>query len=201
MLTFLLSVLPALQVHAGPEEKRLAGVYSNSGETLYCKDTFDASARFKIDYIYSEKQLLGEFKCITSRQCSRKPEFKAAYEDLHNMYPIERKVLLDRRGSQFDEDADDSLIPNECGYIISYLQFEPPDHAKGNIARALIYMADKHKLPLPTNIQVLQKWNKIDPPDEVEKARNMKIRAMQGNTNPFIDEPARVNSVSGLKGQ
>ena len=186
---------------ARDEEEALKQAYGGQGETLYCQEPFGPRDRFKVDYIYSEKQLLQHFGCLTSRQCSRKEPFAEAHSDLHNMYPIERSVAIDRRGSTFDDSPDDVVDPVACGYRLSYLQFEPPDHAKGNVARALVYMSKRHDLPLPSNANLLKQWNEVDPPDEAERARNRAIQRIQGNSNPYIDDPSRMDSISGLRGR
>ena len=186
---------------AGDEEDALKQAYGGQGVTLYCQEPFGVRDRIKIDYVYSEKQLLQHFGCLTTRQCGRKEAFAAAHTDLHNMYPIERSVAIDRRGSTFDDSPDDEVDPVACGYRLSYLQFEPPDHAKGNVARALAYMSKRHDLPLPSNANLLKQWNEVDPPDDAERARNRAIQRMQGNTNPFIDDPSRMDSISGLRGR
>jgi len=193
----LLLVFPALS-HAGREERDfLRNVYKGSGNTLYCREPLDASARFKIDMVFSEKQLLQHYGCITARQCASKPGFTEVASDLHNMYPVERQVFMDRRGSSFD-DSPDNVEKDACGYSLSYQIFEPPDHAKGNVARALVYMNSHHGIPLPASIVLMQQWNELDPPDAEEKARNDAIEAIQGNRNPYIDDPASLNDVSGL---
>ena len=37
--------------------------------------------------------------------------------------------------------------------------------------------------------EVLKKWNKLDPPSDVEKHRNDTVQKIQGNRNPFVDYP------------
>ena len=194
-------LMPATQARAGDEEDTLKQAYGGEGKTLYCQEPFGPRDRIKIDYIYSEKQLLQHFGCLTSRQCGSKEAFAKAFADLHNMYPIERSVAIDRRGSTFDDSPDDEVKPVACGYRLSYLQFEPPDHAKGNVARALVYMSKRYDLPLPSNANLLKQWNEVDPPDEQEQARNRAIQRIQGNTNPFIDDPSRMDAISGLRGR
>ena len=198
------TLLPAMltsSAWAGQEETALIEAYGGEGNSLYCREPFATGSRIKIDYIYSEKQMLQHFGCLTSRQCQRKDGFSSAFEDMHNQYPIERAVVLDRRGSTFDDSPDDEVQPEECGYRLSYLQFEPPDHAKGNVARALVYMSKRHDLPLPSNANLLKLWNELDPPDEEERRRNQLIQRMQGNSNPYIDDPSRMDRISGLRGR
>ena len=87
-------------------------------------------------------------------------------------------------------DLPDDVETRECGYQLSFQTFDPPDHAKGNVARAMIYMHMQHKLPLVGPLDLYQRWSKADPPDAEEKRRNDAIAKLQGNRNPFIDHPA-----------
>ena len=44
-------------------------------------------------------------------------------------------------------------------------------------------------------LEVLQAWNKLDPPSDVEKLRNDTIQKIQGNRNPFVDYPNLVDQL------
>ncbi len=93
--------------------------------------------------------------------------------------------------------------------------WEPPAAQKGDIARALFYMAARYDgqeantsdLELvgtaPTgpqmgNLDTLIAWHNADPPDAAEMARNDLIfTAYQHNRNPFIDHPEWVAAIWG----
>jgi deoxyribonuclease-1 len=194
----LIAMLMATSIcYADAEDQLLADVYSNGGKTLYCQTEFAAGGRVKVDYIYDEKQILRKFGCITSRQCSSKPGYAAIANDLHNLYPIERKVDMDRRGSRFG-DLPADLEVRSCGHQVSFQTFDPPDAAKGNVARAMIYMHKQHDLPLIGPLQMYQRWNKLDPPDDDERARNSAISRVQNRRNQYIDNPELIDRMSGL---
>lgn len=96
--------------------------------------------------------------------------------------------------------------------------FEVWGHRKGDIARAVLYMAiryeggsdpntgqgepdleltdDRSKIVITSSspaymglLSTLLQWHQADPPDAAEKARNEVIFSFQGNRNPFIDHP------------
>jgi len=186
---------PALADSAG--DQLLRTVYAKGGSTLYCKTPFTPGDRLKIDMIYSEKQLLRHFGCITSRQCASKPGYSQVADDMHNMYPVVRSTDLDRRGTLFG-DLPDDVETRECGYQLSFQTFDPPDHAKGNVARSMIYMHMQHKLPLIGPLDLYQRWNQADPPDAEEKRRNDAIAKLQGNRNPYIDKPELIERMTGF---
>lgn len=77
--------------------------------------------------------------------------------------------------------------------------FEPQDTLKGNVARAMLYfMVRYHNRPIfmqtdqehfwNSRIDMFLQWNREDPPDDWERARNERVERFQGNRNPFIDD-------------
>lgn len=78
--------------------------------------------------------------------------------------------------------------------------FEPTDDVKGNVARAMLYFvtvyhnrsicqgACNYKEFWKDNVDMFLRWNRQDPPDEVEKYRNEMIFRYQGNRNPYVDD-------------
>ncbi len=87
------------------------------------------------------------------------------------------------------------LGANESGNIV----YEPRGEIKGNVARAIMYQLIRYKWTLPDSIsyniaygqeqKILKQWHFDDPPDNKEIARNDYIDSLQGNRNPFIDNP------------
>ncbi|KAL8152534.1 hypothetical protein V2J09_010294 [Rumex salicifolius] len=87
-------------------------------------------------------------------------------------------------------------------------KWAPPKQVRGDIARALMYMAVRYGFPEPGFpvlnlsdspstktremglVSTLLKWNEMDPPSREEKIRNERIcRIYQHNRNPFVDHP------------
>lgn len=72
--------------------------------------------------------------------------------------------------------------------------YEPTDDYKGDVARIIFYLlvryeeSDKYGVTaIAESMELLLKWNELDPVDALEIARNEKIYDIQGNRNPFID--------------
>lgn len=66
----------------------------------------------------------------------------------------------------------------------------------GNASRAYLYMSFQYKIPLEKGLEnSLRTWHLEDPPDEWEEKRNDLIEVVQGNRNPFIDQPELVERV------
>lgn len=136
--------------------------------------------------------------------------------DLHNLYPSFVKTNQERWNYAFNdfEVGVDTVVNDFSQYCsgstakaftkngVNY--FEAPDEVKGDIARAMFYMAARHyyyKKPEAMNIdsvqeEALRRWHKLDPVSEEEKLRNNKVFQVQHNRNPFVDYPELVDIVS-----
>lgn len=84
--------------------------------------------------------------------------------------------------------------------------FEPPDAAKGRVARAMLYFYTRYgdrniynggysEAFWNKNLDMFLDWNRRFPPDDWERARNGLVERFQGNRNPFVDDPALVERV------
>lgn len=114
-----------------------------------------------------------------------------------------------------NSDADSNWTTSEDGTGGS---FEPWDHIKGNMARAVMYMAVRYQgesgeplLELTDNrslyrtrpnsaappsgtyymgdLTALLEWNSFDAPTARELDRNQIVQSYQNNRNPFVDHP------------
>lgn len=120
----------------------------------------------------------------------------SAISDLHHLFPTDTKANELRGSYPFGEvvhatwtssDGQAKLGKNAHGAVV----FEPPADHKGNVARAMFYISGLYDVPLSaTHEAVLRKWADADPVDPDEVARNARVKAVQGNSNPFIDAPA-----------
>jgi hypothetical protein len=121
--------------------------------------------------------------------------------DLHHLLPTDREVNS-TRGAYFFGEVEESKTPLKCNGVLmgrasgeeynskddSY--FEPPEHIKGDIARALMYMSVKYEMFITDSEEAfIRKWHKEDPVDNHERRRNNIIHSHQGTRNPFIDYP------------
>lgn len=116
---------------------------------------------------------------------------------------LERQVYYDHRetiycGVKFDAQKHVALPGSEaafgsCPAKVDGNRFEPPDRAKGQVARAALYMADSYpKYRLSRQQEKLFKaWDRMYPVDEWECTRAKRIEALQGNENARIKEPCK----------
>ncbi|MDD3412531.1 MAG: endonuclease [Lachnospiraceae bacterium] len=118
--------------------------------------------------------------------------------DLHHLFPSNSRANSVRGNHPFNKANKGTHV---CGnsYIDSIngqASFEPPDHHKGNVARALFYFSTRYNLPIDrAQESVLREWHILDPIDDFEIQRNNKIKDIQGNSNIFIDEPSMVDQI------
>lgn len=151
------------------------------------------------------------------------PEFIAAESDLHHLFPSDQIANTLRGHLEFGEtdcDKQENCKLNEesilgiptgeigdtaCkrGAILeegeSACVIQVRDLRKGDIARAQFYMAVRYRMPIGEKSKsVMRKWNEMDPPDLHEETRNDRIQAVQGNRNPFVDDPTLASKITNF---
>ncbi len=124
--------------------------------------------------------------------------------DLHHLFPTDSKANSTRGNYEFaDVVRNENLVNCELSQSGAsttqggHTFFEPPTFHKGNVARALFYFSVRYKMSInPSQEAFLRQWNEIDPVDQEEINRNDAIEKLQGNRNPFIDNPELINQIS-----
>lgn len=81
--------------------------------------------------------------------------------------------------------------------------WEPRESVKGDVARAVFYFYSIHNEVANVSFYQAMKntlltWHLLDPADDRERQRNEKIRAVQGNDNPFIVDPGLAERIVDL---
>lgn len=171
-------------------------LYASGGETLFCGQTFASDEGLAISAIYGVREIRQALRCTTTNQCAvQTPRYLNMVGDLHNLYPNEARLEEQRRNDRFGEVAGGSPA-GECGLRSGFKLLEPPASARGNVARALFHMHAEYDLPLPVALDVLQRWHREDPADQVERIRNDRIALLQGTRNRFIDDPAQAERLA-----
>lgn len=135
------------------------------------------------------------------------------YTDIHHLRPTDKSINGERGNLEFDEGGRPTKESPEAGNLVDSDSFEPRDEVKGDVARMMFYMATRYEgfdsktpdlelVPSVTNngnalgnVCALLEWNAFDPVDEFEYSRNGKIQKIQGNRNPFVDNPQWVEEI------
>jgi len=120
-----------------------------------------------------------------------------AGSDAHHLRAIDSQMNNSRGNRPYDDGSGNSAV-------LGNGNFYPGDEWKGDIARMMMYMYLRYPTQcLPTNVgtgstsyssmgdmpNIFLEWNEEDPVSQYEKNRNNILQGMQGNRNPFIDNP------------
>lgn len=125
--------------------------------------------------------------------------------DAHNLRPCDAQRNSSRSNRKFEAGS------GTASYITSQGNWYPGDEWKGDVARMMMYMYLRYgNQSLPTGVavgstvatdvnmvQLLLQWNAEDPVSDLEKQRNPILQNLQGNRNPFIDNPAFATKIWG----
>ena len=123
-----------------------------------------------------------------------------AKSDLHHLFPTTSSVNSTRSNFPFCEVAsvkwedDGSKMGKDSSGVTC---FEPPDHHKGDVARAMFYFAIRYDHTIDSaQEKVLRKWNHDDPVDSDELARHKRIVDFQHNINVFVENPELIDDIA-----
>tara|TARA_B110001450_G_scaffold73366_1_gene69662 strand:- start:604 stop:1479 length:876 start_codon:yes stop_codon:yes gene_type:complete len=123
--------------------------------------------------------------------------YPSAGTDVHNLRACDYSTNSSRSNKKFDAGNGNSSSNNQGNWY-------PGDEWKGDVARIIMYMYLRYPNQCePTNVgigtqlfspngdmpDVFLNWNFSDPVSDFEESRNNAIAIVQGNRNPFIDNP------------
>ncbi len=139
----------------------------------------------------------GDAQCVNSkgesfkgRNCARKvnTEFRFMEADLFNLYPAIGAVNAARSNYNFVMLPDSKSSFGSCDMRIESRKAQPPESARGRIARTYLYM--DHSYPRYRMSKQQQKlmiaWDKMYPVSKWECTRAARIKEIQGGDNPFV---------------
>jgi predicted extracellular nuclease/endonuclease I/DNA/RNA endonuclease YhcR with UshA esterase domain len=140
--------------------------------------------------------------------------------DIHHLFPTFEGPNGARSSYRFDEIDDNETTKwwNSNSHVTSIpstnidsysesngVVFEPREAQKGNTARAMMYFYAMYKsdginlswFNSGDHVATLRQWNQLDPVDARELERSGRVKAVQGNDNPFILDPTLVDRIFG----
>jgi len=129
------------------------------------------------------------------RNCARKAnvEFRYMEADLYNLYPAIGAVNASRSNYNFTMLPSAKSSFGSCDMRIEGSKVQPPESARGEIARTYLYMEQaysRYKMSKQQR-QLMNAWNKMYPVSKWECERASRIKKIQGNENTFVSDQCR----------
>jgi deoxyribonuclease-1 len=130
-------------------------------------------------------------KAFKGRSCAEKAskEYRRMHADMHNLAPAIGAVNAARKNHNFALLPEATSAFGSCPVKILGNKVEPPERARGLIARSYLYMQaayPRYKMGRPQR-QLMEAWNRAYPPDAWECTRARRIAALQGNANEVTE--------------
>jgi deoxyribonuclease I len=134
-------------------------------------------------------------RSFKGRKCAEQVnnEYRYMQADMHNLFPAIGAVNAKRSNYNF------TLLPSAqsdfgaCDMRIDDRKAQPPETARGTIARTYMYMEQtypKYKMSKQQS-QLMQAWDKEYPVLAWECERSRRIEKLQGNSNRIVDSRCR----------
>ena len=158
----------------------------------------ERAGRVEAEHIMPAHRFGGQRRCWSEggrKNCGVTDSLYQAMEgDLHNLYPAVGEINADRSNFKFARSVRPDFVYGRCGMKIDRRRqiANPPDSARGIVARAYLYMSRRYGIALdPSETNLYNYWNRLYPPGEDECRRSELIAGIQGNANPFVAEKCR----------
>lgn len=139
----------------------------------------------------------GHPACVTKsgkeykgRRCASKAsdEFRRAESDMHNLYAANGAVNALRSNHNFVMMESGKSSFGSCDMQIDGNKVQPPEYARGVIARAYMYMEDSYPRYSMSKSQrkLMNAWDKMHPATQEECSRYKIIDRIQGGKNQIL---------------
>ncbi|MGL4725343.1 MAG: deoxyribonuclease I [Scandinavium sp.] len=125
------------------------------------------------------------------KNCVKDPVYRQMESDMHNLQPAVGEVNGDRNNFMYGQWNGGEGQYGQCAMKVDFKGkiAEPPERARGAIARTYFYMRDRYKLTLSRQqTQLFTAWNKMYPVTAWECKRDARIAEIQGNHNPYVQQ-------------
>lgn len=131
-------------------------------------------------------------KAFKGRKCAEKVsmEYRYMQADMHNLFPAIGAVNALRSNYSFTMLPGEEVDFGSCAMKIESRKAEPPEEARGRIARTYLYMDSTYpqfKMSKKTR-QLMDAWHKMYPVSAWECQRARRIEQAQSNKNKMLDE-------------
>ena len=147
-------------------------IMTYTGDSI--KSTWDQGITWNREHIWPKSLSGGLYTTISDST-------RNAGSDLHHIRPALTAINSSRGNKMY-------------GSTTNELTYYPGDEFAGDTARILFYLSIRYDMSITglkvcEDINLLLSWNNNDKVDNLERNRNNTVQSIQGNYNPFIDNP------------
>lgn len=140
----------------------------------------------------------GDPQCVSSgkpykgRRCAAKvsADFQRMESDILNLFPEAGGINGRRSNYPFVESMAEGTAFGACDIKIGGGKAQAPKNRRGDIARTYLYMSSTYPTMMVLSSEekkMFERWSAEDPVDSAEKMFASKKRAVQGNSNPYVE--------------
>ncbi|MAA92958.1 MAG: deoxyribonuclease I [Rheinheimera sp.] len=151
------------------------------------------AARIEYEHVLPAHSLGHQRQCWQNggrQNCAANdPVFQDMYVNPFNLVPVMGEVNSDRSNYRFSPILGLINQYGACQFKIDFKSriAEPPDTAKGKIARIYFFMHDRYALPISTQQErILMAWDKQFPVTPRERLIHERKAKLAGYSNPFV---------------
>lgn len=142
-----------------------------------------------------DEQCVHKGRPFRGRRCAEKTNatFRFMQADMYNLFPAIGSVNATRGARQYSELPRENSAFGSCRAKAAGNRFEPPDAAKGELARAALYMDETYPVYKLSAQQkrLFEAWDKAFPVSGWECERCRRIEKIQGNANRRVKIPCQ----------
>lgn len=159
---------------------------------LYCEQKFrKKNNSLDLEHAYPAGWMTGPKQCGTRSQCqANNEEFGYIEADFHNLFPANDVANRARSNNLFGPLGDNAPRPvAHCPLKVDKVAniAEPRKLVRGNLARAIFYIAYTYDLPIDrAMLPHLIEWHRTDPVTRDERRIHDRISNIQKTTNGFV---------------
>ena len=115
--------------------------------------------------------------------------FRAFHNDPHNLFPASGEINGDRANLPFGEVKGEDRDYGVCDFEVGGEPrvAEPGKLSRGELARTMLYVRDRHGVPLYLPEGKVLEWHRADPPEQWECARAALIRERTGLDQYYVE--------------
>ncbi|QIZ75521.1 endonuclease [Ferrimonas lipolytica] len=186
--------LPLKSVYCGcdfeAQGKKLVPQLADCGYQIRKQQT--RATRIEWEHVMPAWQFGHQLQCWQQggrKNCRKDKRFKAMEADMHNLYPAIGEVNGDRSNYAFSDWNGRPTQYGRCEMVVDFKarKVQPPQRARGQIARSYLYMAEHYRINLSKSQQRLySSWHTMYPATESECKRHRLVSSKQGWSNPYI---------------